>query len=179
MAKETVYKCVAFSPFDMWRFGFLGFIVAFIGAYIVTTTASLAFFYSLILVLVYFVASILASFTIVVRNRNHLTVKSISGKLSLENVETVETWWSYEIDGSTRSYESGSQRPLRGHANKINVYAKFVSEDGELLLYEQIHLGEKFPNNHKYLPDININEFRLKRVWDIDKCLSRLLWSKE
>lgn len=68
----------------------------------------------------------------------------------------------------------GTEGKTRAHINKINCYVKFNSETDSLYIYEQIHMSEKFPNNHPYIPDKPIDKSKLIKVWDIYKCLKKI-----
>jgi len=69
---------------------------------------------------------------------------------------------------------NGTEGKSRAHVNKMNCYVRFGSPTDEVFIYEQIHLGNKFPNHLQYLPTENIDKAKLIKVWDIDNCLERL-----
>ena len=101
-----------------------------------------------------------------------------SNHLELHNIETLTTWWSYGFGMSTIEYAGhGTEGKSRAHINKIYIYAKFESGQDYLILKEEIHLGDKFPNNHHYINHVDIDRSKVTKVWDVDKCIQKINFS--
>jgi len=104
-----------------------------------------------------------------------LKIKSHFKDLQIDKIEDIKTWWCYDFGRSTIEFSgNGTEGKTRAHVNKMNCYVKFRSSDDEVYIYEQIHLGNKFPNNHPYLYNQEVDPNRLVKVWDIDNCLKKL-----
>ncbi len=119
-------------------------------------------------------AQIAISYVVVSRKNFCVEVQTFRKFLSLEEIHSIHTWWTYDFGFATTELGTGSPDKGNTHANKIICFVEFISEKGSLFIYEQIHLGEKFPNNHPYQPMRKIDISRVFRVWDIDKCLEEL-----
>jgi len=126
--------------------------------------------------LIFFVLTfvIVKSYSVIKIDGDTITLENISNSITITELERVTTWWSYDFGNSSIVFSEGTQGKTRGHANKINCYVKFEGNNGIGYIYEQIHLGDKFPNNHEYLPDEEVDSNKLINVWDIDNCLKSL-----
>lgn len=115
-----------------------------------------------------------SSYTIVELNDNSIEVRNLWKVMHLKRLDSIKTWWCYDYGISSIELGEGTQGKSRALTNKINCFIKCIGDNEELFLYEQIHLGDKFPNNHEYLPNEEINKSLMIRIWDIDKCLEKL-----
>ena len=131
--------------------------------YLVGATALVVIFYSIF------------SYSVITYNGVTLTLQNRSKFLLLEDITGVKTWWSYDFGMSTIEMTGdGTQGKSRPHINKVNVFAKFESPNGKAIIFEQIEMGDKFPNNHPYLHNEPIDKSILIKVWDVDKCLKKI-----
>lgn len=105
---------------------------------------------------------------------NNIKVTKLYDSVQIRNVNKIQTWWSYDFGIESPAVNEGSHGNSAAISNKINCFIKLSSEHENLYLYEQIYLGDKFPNNHIYLPNQVIDKSRLHRIWDVDKCILAL-----
>jgi len=120
----------------------------------------------------------LQSFSIVTYDGESLYARSLFKRIHLKKVRNIRTWWSYDIGMTTREFDGEFTGKVKGHVNKMNVFVEFTSSDSSVYIYEQIHLGNKFPNNHQYIENEDIDKSKLIKVWDIDNCLKILNLTK-
>lgn len=123
-----------------------------------------------ILVFIY----VISSYTETSRTGNTISVVKWYDSYRIQNVDSVESWWSYDFGLESPAINEGSHGKSAGTANKINCFLRLSSKVDEMYLYEQIDLGSKFPNDHEYNHLKVVDKSKLYRVWDIDKCIAKL-----
>lgn len=168
------YNSFSFNLFNVIKLGFFVFLAPSI-VLILAQASLMTFFFigaaTLLFVLIYIIQS---SSSVSITN-NSVVLENNYKSIQISNLVSIETWWSYEIGGSSIDFfsenEAGRSVPL---SNKINCYVKFIGENEVAYIYEQIYLSEKFPNNHPYKHNAIVDKRRLIKVWDIDHCLARL-----
>ena len=117
---------------------------------------------------------VMTSYVRVIRHNSDIRIQSLNKILYIKNVKQIKTWWCYDYGASSIEIGEGTQGKSRPSTNKINCYARIEGNGEEIFIYEQIHFSDKFPNNHPYSHDEDINKSRTVRVWDVDKCLKAL-----
>jgi len=176
--KKRTYKSFSVKLFDTWRIFFYGTILLGIILGFSFQDAKLALIASGIINLIIATIHIGASYTEVTVDNDTLMLKSLTKVIHLNDIKGIRTWWCYDHGASSIELGEGTQGKSRALSNKINCYVKFEGENEQAFIYEQIHLADKFPNGHEYLNDEKIEKTKLIRVWDIDKCLSKLKLEK-
>lgn len=160
--------------FDLWRINYLGIPAVTL----ILSLRGLAFGQSLMVgFLVLGVVSILLllrKYSKITRRGNKITISTPLKTITLDNIDTVDTWWEYDFGKSTTEMGSGDMKKMRAHANKINVILEIRSKFKSVFLYEQIYMSSKFPNNHEYVVGRNVDYKQAIRIWDIDKCIKEL-----
>lgn len=168
------YNSTGQNPFDTWKIIFFTFPISVI----IITLISISFGVSVLIGLLINIA-IAAVITLgntcrVQRTDDDMFFSDSYKSNTLTNVQSIETWWSYDFSSSSPVLSDGATGQTRAHANKVNIFAKFKSETSAIVIFEQIHLSDKFPNNHIYKPDESLLDLPIFKVWDVDKCLQKL-----
>lgn len=159
--------------FDTWRIVIFGFFLITIMLGMAIGDWSMACWLGVAVSVVVGIGHVAFSFTSVSYLKGTLQLQDISKTIYLEDVERIETWWCYEI-GISSQVVGEVEYGQRAHINKKYCFAEFISPNGRVTIYEEIHLGDKFPNNHPYQYDREVDFSRCVKVWDIDKCLETL-----
>ena len=132
------------------------------------------FLLSLIAFSVSILLMLFSSFSLVERSNQKLTIKNLNKKIEIDNLCDFETWWSYNFGTCTKKVGNDDHGKMRSDFNKIHCFVKFRSEEGEMFIYQQIHMGSKFPIKYEYLPNKQIDKSKTVKVSDIGQCLKKL-----
>ncbi len=168
------YRSFSFKPFNAIRIFVYGFFILLV---LISASAKDFFIgltYSLLVNTVILLLYFLASYTEVNKRGNSISVMKLYDSVQINNVKSVQTWWSYDFGIESPAINEGSHGNSAAISNKINCIMKLSSENEDIFLYEQIHLGSKFPNDHVYLHNQVIDKSKLFRIWDIDNCIQKL-----
>lgn len=169
-----IYKSISVKLFDIWRILFYGMIILFIVLFFLLGSGKVAFYSTLVIIPIIILIQFIVSYTTVTSDKQNIKIQNVLKNINLKNHTTTSTWWSYDIGSSSFIIGAGNVGKTRALTNKINIYAKFEGDGEPLFIYEQIHLGSKFPNNHPYSANKEIDKNRMMGVWDVDKCLEKL-----
>lgn len=174
MKPRPHYKSISVNLFNVWKIFFWLLLFPSILLFIEQERTSLIPYFA-ILCIILSIIYIVLSYSHVSYDGQVLRIKNLLKEFQLDRIEEIKTWWCYDFGISTIEYTGeGTEGKTRAHVNKMNIYVKFISEDKVAYIYEQIHLGNKFPNNHAYLPNEEIDQTKLVKVWDIDNCLKKI-----
>lgn len=144
------YKSFSANLFIVWTSSFYSFIFLWIGLGIILENGFLGFSIGVPIGLLVGVILFFSSYTTVTYEKNILKTRSLTESHFIENPIKIESWWNYEQGDSSYEISQADTDKMRAHINKKNVYVKFSSEKGSLYIFEQIHMSEKFPNDHPY-----------------------------
>lgn len=172
------YRSIGQNMFNVWRiiFGFtllLLLIFCLIGFGFSTSLKlgiGISMFISLLLVI--------GSLSEIKREERNMFFMDIEKSLELREIQKIETWWNYEFGMSTNVLTEGTNGKTRAHSNKINIYAEIKTKNKTGIIYEQIYMSSKFPNNHQYRHDKFPNRNIMFKVWDLDTCIEKLQLAK-
>ena len=174
MKEPRRYTSYSFNPFTVWKMTFLILLFPSFLIFIFQLSAWIILVF-LALLLGAIIFYIINSYSEIVVNGNSIQAMDHDKTLVIDNIDKVSTWWAYDFGRGSVEMDahgaSGKSRPL---INKINVYARIENNLDEIVLFETIYLGNKFPNNHAYLIDVSVDSASLIQVRDIDKCLEKL-----
>lgn len=172
--KELTYTSYAVKPFDTWRLFITGFFILLVLFSFVGLLFLESFFLSAMFSIAGALGHIAYFYTIAKFNGKDIQISNNAKTLHLSSVSRIETWWCYEIGMSSYELNGANTGQMRPHTNKINIYMKLEGKGEPFDIYEQIHLSEKFPNNHVYNHHKVVDEYRKIRVWDLDACIAKL-----
>ncbi len=174
MNQLRTYRCLAFSPFNFIRILVFGFLSLFLIIWIFSQDGSIALWSSAIVVLITELIYLRSTYTVLKSNGAFLEIQNSKRHIILRNLDKCKSWWSYDLGSSSPQIGDGGGGKSNPTANKINCFVKFSSNSQVAYIYEQIHLGEKFPNDLPYIANEPIDKSKLVKVWDITKCLKEL-----
>jgi len=171
---ERKYISFSFKPFNAIRSFCYGSILMLVSFALCGFDFFSALLLSFIINSFFVVIYIVSSYTVVSRRANDILITNLWCSELIHNVESIESWWSYDFGIESPAINEGSHGKSAGISNKINCFLKLSSKTQDLYLYEQIDLGSKFPNNHVYNYMEVVDRTQLHRVWDIDSCIQKL-----
>lgn len=177
--ESKIYTCFSFSPILLIRIFVFGFMILFFFLWLADFKAGTAVWISISIIFLISAIYVLSTYTRIVREKDSIYISAFHRNYSLSNISDFETWWTYDIGISSPEIVESRLGKSNPTANKINSFIEFNAEAGQVYLCEQIFLGQKFPNNHPYLPDRKIDHTKLFKVWDIDRCLTQLGYEKK
>ena len=138
-------------------------------------SAILGLGYALLINIVIALMSMLISYCQIRKEAGTIVFQNLRRKFKLRNIEKIETWWCYKFAGSTADITSPDASPIqRGHVNTIYLYATLSDRVDSVTIYEEIYMSDKFPNGHPYLIKNPSPPMKTFKVWDVDKCISKL-----
>ena len=179
MTNPKRYKSLSFNSFNLIRFVLFGSLPLFVAFTSVIEKLSTAGWATALTILSLSAIYMATSYSEISSHQNKVTIKDLSTTITISPLKSYKTWWSYDFTRSSSGVGDAGMGKRIKVANKINCFVKFESEDEVGFIYEQIYLSDKFPNNHPYSSREEIDETKLVKVWDIDKCLSKLDLNKE
>ena len=174
MDHVKTYRSFTRNPFDIFRILIYGFLFILVLIIIIFGEFKIGVLFGLMTAIVAVLMTVVTSYTEVKLYGKSIQLITLNRNLHLNNLTNINTWWSYDFGGSTVAVTEGSHGQSRPLSNKINCFVEFKSSKGSLYIFEQIQMGSKFPDNHEYKPNTEIDKSILVKVWDIDKCLEKL-----
>lgn len=180
MGADLKYTSTAQGFFDSWRIGVLLFAIVVLFAIGVDPEEfSTVVFWGFIGCLLIILMIMLLRVSVISRSGNQIMCSSLWDQAQVSNINRIETWWSYEFRaGGPELSGDGPTGKSQQMINYIYIFAEIKGSDGTVLLYELIQLSEKFPNNHNYRPQFNVDGYRSFKVYDLDDCLEKLNLTK-
>ena len=118
-------------------------------------------------------------------SRDQISIITLQNRMRVSGPYIVSTYWSYDFEDMEKHDQSNILlKRNQSASNTIYIWMHIAnaraslteidSSDNVLVLREKIVLGDKFPNNHKYMaPDV-YSRFSFSEVWDVDKVMERL-----
>lgn len=176
MNKKETYRSFSFNPFNIWRIFLVCFIIPGL-LYSLLMQKPYSIIYFGLLTAIIISIFLIRSYAVLRYDGETLEIKSMGKQFQISSIQKVSTWWSYDMftkDSRDEEDKVAENKQMSAYINKINCYIKFTSGQDSIYVYEQIHMGDKFPNNHRYIESVRIENDRLIKIWDIDKCLAKL-----
>lgn len=170
------YKSSGIEFFDNWSKCLVLFLISITILWTFNFTFKVILGGGFILASTTFIGLVFLNVSSIKRVEDRVILKDKWKEISLTKVESIESWWDYEFGGDSTEFTGVlfGDHNSKGHTNKINVYIKLISESGSAIIREQIHMSGKFPNNHPYKANEIIDDEKLFKVWDADKCIRKL-----
>ena len=168
------YIGVGINFFSVWRLTYLGFLAGIIFVLLFGLPFKETMIGTGIILVTIISIIILYSLSSIKRKHNKIFVSTIRGRIELNNIESVESWWDYDFGLETIEGIEGTTGKTIARTNKINIFLEIRSDRDYVILKEQIHMSSKFPNNHQYIPYKVLDKQKLYRIWDVDNCIKNL-----
>ncbi|MEL6988299.1 MAG: hypothetical protein AAGK97_10755 [Bacteroidota bacterium] len=117
---------------------------------------------------------IASNYSKVSRQENTLVYSTFKKAIQIDQIQNIETWWNYNFNPEVEDYSDPDQHKTRMTSNIINVYAEITGLKDSIVLYEEIYLSDKFPNNHTYDGERYPDPEKAFKIWDVDNCINTL-----
>ena len=105
--------------------------------------------------------------------------------MSVQGPYLITTYWNYDFEDMEK-YDQSHILLKRNHSasNTIYIWMHIANAEASMtdidssqhviILREKIVLGDKFPNNHRYLATDVYSRVSFSEIWDVDKAIDRL-----
>ena len=174
MNNSKKYGSLTFEVHKSITFFTFGFLLLLVALLVLLENDTLALLVTITTIISVQVAYILLSYSSISITESNLKLKSLGKKIIVKDLKNITTWWSYDFGNTSPLITESALGDSNPTANKINCFVKFESATQVAYIREQIYLSGKFPNNHPYKPNAEIDKSKMIKVWDIDQCLKKL-----
>ncbi len=174
MEKNLVYKSTGKNLFNTWRIFLIFTPISILVLYFIGLSFLISLSIALLANITIALVSVYLKVSEIKREGEKISFVDREKNLFLENIQKVETWWSYDFGSDNNEINSSPINGSKAHSNVMNIFAEITTNEGVAYIYEQIYMSSKYPHDHTYRHDKIAAQDRLYKVWDVDKCIEKL-----